>query len=84
MQVFMNKLPKKYTCECGRVKKIKWENAKEFKSGLCKFAIGHSKCNNPKCNVIQVHYSGDPYAIQDFINSVEYSEFESNLGRPFH
>lgn len=75
-------LPKFYDCPCGSKKKIKWENKKDFKKGLVLFAIGHSKCSNPNCNVFQVHYSGDPLAIQHFVNSSEHEDFFSN--RPYH
>ena len=85
MQDFMNRdLPKYYDCPCGRKKKIKWENKKDFQDGLVAFAIGHSKCSNFKCRVLQVHYSGDPFAIQDFIDSKEHQQMEIFLNRPYH
>lgn len=64
----MNHLAKKYQCPCGKMKKIDWEDAKLFEKGKVPFTVGHSKC--PRCNVVQVHFSGDPTCIQQFIKEV--------------
>lgn len=62
----MNQLAKKYQCPCGKMKKIDWEDAKLFEKGKKPFTVGHSQC--PRCEVLQVHFSGDPIYIQQFID----------------
>jgi hypothetical protein len=71
----MNKLDKKAQCPCGKMKRIKWVEAKKFEKGEVSFTAGHSVC--PACSTSQVHFSGDARDIQAFIEeSGLYGGFE--------
>lgn len=71
----MNQLVKKYQCPCGKMKRIKWEEAKLFEKGKRPFTVGHSQC--PACDIFQVHFAGDPNYIQQFIDeSGLYDDFD--------
>ena len=69
----MHTLQKKSQCTCGRVKKIKWKNAKQFKKGLVPVAIGISKCANRACKSEQLHYAGDPHVIETLVENAEFT-----------
>ena len=72
----MNHLKRKARCLCGKMKKITWINGDDFKLGFVLFAIGHSECK--KCEVMQLHFSGDPVAIDDFTkNNEDFKKFNN-------
>lgn len=77
-------LPKTYDCPCGRIKKIKWFDKKEFKQGLLPMTFGYSKCPRKECSIFQIHFSGDPFAIEAFVNSEEFEYLEKDLQRHCH
>lgn len=85
MQGFMNKeLPKTYTCPCGRTKKVKWFDKHDFKNGLIPMTFGYSRCPRKTCDIFQVHFAGDPFAIEAFVNSEEFEDLERHLYRQCH
>jgi hypothetical protein len=61
-------LDKFVNCECGKKKKIKWLNKKEYHTGEYTFCVGKTKCS--RCGMQQQHYSGDMNDIQKFINEL--------------
>lgn len=66
-------LAKKYQCPCGSIKRIKWESKKEYENGRLVFAVGHSTCRN--CDIVQVHFSGDPNYIQSFMDNANMNDW---------
>ena len=81
-----HQLSKKAQCPCGKMKRIKWEEKKHYEHGRLALAVGHSEC--PKCGALQVHFSGNPSYIQQFIDESGMNDFpldgvELNK-RPFH
>ena len=79
-------LTKKYKCPCGKIKRIKWEEKKHYEHGQLALAVGHSEC--PNCGAQQVHFSGNPSWIQQFIEESGMNKFGIDGleldKRPFH
>jgi hypothetical protein len=63
------KIDKYLICECGKKKRIHWNNLAEFKRGEYSFCVGASQCS--KCGILQTHYSGNAKDIMEYVSIFE-------------
>jgi predicted secreted protein len=68
------KIDKYIICECGKRKRIHWNNLAEFKRGEISFCVGASKCK--KCGVLETHCSGNEQDIMEFLSILEAQDDE--------